>query len=721
MGKKQKSIKNYFRMNIIIASIIPMILIATILIPVVERYLVEEDNERSKLLVLSLHENIENELKLQVIELENLYTQIYIKKYIMPDNINDTLQTVVDNSGPIISLMILDSFGTIKNANSNNKPYIGLDMSNDPSFIEARERGKPSWSPTFYSTNTSSVTLSYTFPAAGDFIVCNLNLNRISYFVNSLKHSDNSFIEVIDQNGKYVAHKDMHNVSEHQTARDYGAYMEALQKGMPYVDMEYEGQRVFSNITKLDEPEWIIAVVRPYAEIMKPVRAILQVILTGSISTVILVLIITYFRDKVWMNAFYDVTNKILNKGVPAKAPAEVGHNFVELDQLMAAFNTAMDKLNRLKVEAETANRAKSQFLANMSHEIRTPMNGIIGMTDLVLSTDISSEQRELLDIVKLSSKNLLQIVNDILDLSKLEVSGFSLTEEDFNIKQLINDCIHIISPIASKKGLRIIQEIDEGLPELLRGDPLRLNQVILNLLNNAVKFTDQGYIKIAAAPIYFSEGQARISFSVIDSGIGIAPENLPKLFRYFAQLDDSVVKKYKGTGLGLAISKGIVEKMNGTITVESKPGEGSTFRFDALFGLSKGPEIRMEASGKNHRLLLVEDDKVSQKLIRKLCERKNWELYVTDNGKDAFKLLQYSKFDVLLLDIQLPGMSGLELAEKIKGMSEKENYTLPIIAVSAFSSKKDIDRYNEIGLADFISKPMNIETFYKTVEKWIT
>lgn len=720
MKYKQKSLKSYITMNMIIAAIVPIILITIILIPVVESYLVEEDNERSQLLALSMHQSIENELQMQVKDLHNLYTQIFEKKFITKDNIDDTLQTIVNNSSQIESVMILDERGIIRHANTSNRTYIGLDMSNDPSFVKARDMKKPLWSPTYYSTNTSSITLSYILPADQYFIVCNLQVNKISEFANDIKKLDNSYVEIIDQQGRYIGHRDTNKVLEHQTSKDYGKYKEALKKGKMLVDIEYEGKKMLANIVLLHETEWVIAVVRPYDEIMKPVRVIVFVITAGLISAVILVVIITYFRNKNWIKAFYQVTNRITKKEGAEKSTAGIESSFTELDQLMEAFDTAMDNLNRLKVEAETANHAKSQFLANMSHEIRTPMNGIIGMTDLVLTMEVSEEQRELLEIVKVSSNNLLQIVNDILDFSKLETSNFTLSQEEFNLKDLLHECVQIITPMASSKGLNIIQEIDEGLPQILVGDPLRLNQILLNLLNNAVKFTEQGYIKIAVKPLEVCEAEARIGFEIIDTGIGIAAENIPKLFQYFTQLDDSVVKKHKGTGLGLAISKSLVEKMNGVITVESQPGEGSTFRFDAQFIIKQGKATEIVPENKKYQILLVEDDKVSQKLVKKLCDRKNWELYYTDSGEEALKLLRYRQFDLLLLDIQLPGMSGLDVAERLKNDWEETKLKPPVIAISAFSSKKDLERYDEIGIEDFIPKPMNIDLFYEKVEKWI-
>ncbi len=723
MGKKQKSLRSYFKLNLIVVSVIPIVLITALLIPVVKNYLVEEDNERSRILALSLCEGIKNELKLQVIDIQNIYTQVYVKKYISPENINDTLETIVENDEQVESIMILDSYGTIKYANVSSKTYIGLDMSNSPAIIEAINKRKPSWSPTFYSTNTSSVTLSYIFPADEDFIVCNLNINNISAFSDSMDHNENSFVEIIDQRGKYIAHKDMKKVLEHEVAKNYELYLGTLQMGKHLVEIEDEGQRMISNITSLDDPKWIISVVRPYHEIMKPVRVIILVILAGLISTIILVLIITYFRDKVWINAFYDVTNSIVSKGRYTRSPEVKTHCFIELDQLADAFNATIDNLNKLKVEAETANLAKSQFLANMSHEIRTPINGIVGMIDLTLLTGLNTEQRDNLNMAKSCADSLLNIINDILDFSKMEAGKLKIDHVDFNIKNLVGDITKSHSVRAKDKGLELIYAFSSSIPTYLIGDPHRLQQVFNNLINNAIKFTAKGEVTVGVKKAAVSEECIELKFSISDTGMGISRENMQKLFKSFSQLDDSSTRKFGGTGLGLAISKQLVEMMGGKIWVESEEGKGSTFHFIIPFKVGNKLEEKsvmqtlIHKAQKTYNILLAEDDYVNQLVISRMLKEKGHLVDIAKDGMEAVAAHENRKYDVILMDIQMPSMDGIEATKRIREKESSNTHT-PIIALTAFALQGDRERFIGLGMDEYIAKPVRMEEMFNIIDK---
>ena len=428
MSKKYKSLKSYFTLNMLISSVVPIVLIALIMIPAISYYLIEEDNERSHMLSMSLSQDINNALKTPTVSMANIYSQIYQKKYIPSEIINDYLETIIKNNEFFDSIMILDKNGKIKNINSNNKIYLGLDMSNEQYFIESKNQNRPYWTSAFYSTNTSNITISYILPADGDYLVCNLNLKMIAQLVNSMKHIDNSYVEIIDQKGTYIAHTDMKKVYEKQTAEYYKDYLDAIEKGEFTYKIDYNGNRMISNIVKMDDPKWIVAVVRPYNEIMKPIWVITTIVVIGLLLSIVLVFSVSYFINKKWIASFIDIKNAIISKTMSMESIKFEKQNFIELKELWIAFNSAMDiisdrekKLIELKNIAENANQAKTRFLENMSHELRTPMNGIVGMTHILELSEVTSDQKESINLLRDSSNRMMTLINNLLYVTSIE------------------------------------------------------------------------------------------------------------------------------------------------------------------------------------------------------------------------------------------------------------------------------------------------------------
>jgi len=400
------------------------------------------------------------------------------------------------------------------------------------------------------------------------------------------------------------------------------------------------------------------------------------------------------------------------------------------------------EDLNSAKAAAEAASFAKSRFLANMSHEIRTPMNSVLGLTELLLGTELTDEQRKYAELVELSGRNMVQLLSDILDLSKIETQKIELESRDFDLLAETTRTINLLSLRAQEKGLELVSQIDPDVPLSLKGDAGRLRQIITNLIGNAIKFTDKGSVTLHVRKDAEVEQHATLRFLVRDSGIGIAADKVETIFEPFTQADISTTRKFGGTGLGLTISRQLAELMGGSVGVESVEGEGSTFWFTVVLekqaGVATAPRGGLivypgddytredkriapsKPAGNDIRLLVAEDEPTNQLLFKAILAKFGYQVDVANNGDEALKLLEQNDYAVVLMDCMMPVMNGYEATAVIRDQTSKvKNHALPVIALTANAMQEDRDRCLAAGMNDYLSKPLKIAELRALLEKW--
>ena len=420
-----------------------------------------------------------------------------------------------------------------------------------------------------------------------------------------------------------------------------------------------------------------------------------------------------------------------MHDGHSAPLSVPSGHAGSELGRLVVDINDLTQSLAHAKDVAEMASRSKGDFLANMSHEIRTPINAVVGMAYLALKTDLSAKQRDYIEKIRDSGGHLLNLVNDLLDSAKIESGKLDLEVAEFNLDQMIDRVKSIAQVKAQQQGLQLDFTVQPGVPGVLCGDSLRIGQILLNYINNAIKFTHAGSVTVDVQLVEQTESECRLRFEVCDTGIGLTDEQMTQLFRSFQQADASTTRKYGGTGLGLAITKQLAELMGGDVGVRSTPGVGSTFWASIRVGLPDAVSAQTHATVSKQGLadgnvrfdgaciLLAEDNLLNQQIAVELLEAAGAEVIVANDGREAIELASARNFDCILMDVRMPIMDGLQATQALRAIHATA--VVPIIAMTANAMVEDRQECLQVGMNDFIPKPVDPEHLLRTLSKWIT
>ena len=670
---------------------------------------------------------------------------------------------IKNNSQDVQRIKIVDAFGNILYINPYSEFELGNNILYAPYLQNAAD--DPRWSDYSLSSTTGDYSLKISVKFISGYMIADINIDSLNKLIANL--GKETSITVYDSKGTVI----LSNHPEHINKRENHSNQEMVKKALEGISSTGEFSHVHAGKPEemlgsslpLDN-NWVILVARPTnVAFQRAYKIVLWLSLAGFAVFVVGLFFTGYFIKKIQQSIYglIQMSNN-LSKGNYA-TNNDIPKSYYELNKLANTFMIMADKIDHrekllnfqkdelaasneelesyneeisamneeLRVsqeEALAANQAKSEFLANMSHELRTPLNGILGFSQLLSQTNLSKEQLDYIDNVLFSGKHLLQIISDILDFSKIETGYFKLDENPVDLIQMLIEIFNMVKPSVENKPVDLHLKMDENLPSKIITDDLRLNQVLINILGNAVKFTEKGEVLLEVVQLKRTDQKANIRFIVKDTGIGISEKMQEKILDKFTQADSTITRKYGGTGLGLSISNHIIQLMGSQLQIESEEGKGSTFYFDVEFNINDDTtqikehtekQSQSEALTRDLSVLIVDDDPISAKLLRISLKKHypNFRFKQVMDGKEAVDAFKTSPADLIFLDIHIPKKNGMQVAQEIRAIEDGKKKTV-IIGLSADIRQDIINKALEAGMDTYIKKPIQQEALFDKINQ---
>ncbi|MEA1883817.1 MAG: ATP-binding protein [Thermotogota bacterium] len=700
----------------------------------------------------------------KMLTLRDFLTDKISNQEVLDKDVNLLFDSFIKNNRQGVQrIKIVDMFGNILYVNPYSEFELGNNILYAPYLKNATD--EPKWSDFSLSSTTGDYSLKISVKFNSGYLVADINVDSLNKLITDL--GENTAVTVYDSKGTVILSDYPERINKRENHSNQEMVKSALDGKSTTGQFTHvyagEKEEMFGTSLPLNN-NWVVLVASPTKIAFQRAYKLVLWLSLGSLAVFIVGFFFSgYFIKKIEqsIDGLIQMSNN-LEKGDYA-TNNDIPESYYELNKLANTFVLMAEKIDQreklliyqkeelvasneelesyneeisamneeLRVsqeEALTANRAKSEFLANMSHELRTPLNGILGFSQLLSQTKLSKEQLDYIDNVLFSGKHLLQIIGDILDFSKIETGYFKLDEKPVDLIQMLIEIFNMIKPSAENKPLNLHLKMDENLPNTIITDALRLNQVLINLLGNAVKFTEQGEVLLEVLQLERTEKRTKIRFIVKDTGIGISEKMREKILDKFTQADSTITRKYGGTGLGLSISNHIIQLMGSQIVIESKIGQGSTFSFDVDFNISDDTteatediknQIHTEKMNHDLFVLIVDDDPISSKLLLISLKKHypNFRFKQVTDGKNAVEAYKKSPADLIFLDIHIPKKDGIQVAQEIRAIEVDSKKTV-IIGLSADIREDIINKALEAGMNTYIKKPIQQEKLFEIINQ---